>query len=172
MRKRLKHLKRLLHSLDIDPSDPSANTHESVQAGVFLAQLLYQQEEYGEADITEQVGYFFKWYNGPYSSSLEEDYRELVDQLRFENATNGYAAQGSSLTRFAQQVGEAMSPPNEYGRSEWLLMTAAVAYLRAGADWSTEDARSEIQDSLGTNEHFDRAQTQLQDAGFEIPVLA
>lgn len=175
MRKRLKRLKHLLQDLDIDFSNPSTEVHEAVQAGVFLAQLLHRKEKHGEADVTDQTGYFFKWYDGPYSSDLAEDYRELTDQLRFENATNGYPpSENLRPVEFAQRVSEAVNPPPQYGRPGWLQMMAAVAYLRAGADWSRDGAREEIQNSLGTDEHFNLAEEQLRDAGFDlnIPVPA
>jgi hypothetical protein len=177
MRKRFKQLKELVKAIKVDPYTSCSSTREEVQAGVFLAQLLNQQEVYGEADVTEQTGYSFKWYDGPYSSSLEEDHCDLVDYLRFESATNGDPIEDDlPLVDCAKQVMEAMDAPDDCERTTWLRFLAIVAYLRVGANWPPERACEEAADAMGpaidTGRYFQQAEQQLTEAGLGVPVHA
>jgi len=166
MRTRFKRLKNLLEALRISLDASCDMSREEVQAGVFLTQLLRQDKDFGGADVTEQVGYHFGWYGGPFAPDLEEDYRELVDHIRFERATNGIPLKekNSGLEEWARQVVEhADHNPADLDRATWLSILAAVAYLRAGAGWESEGAKEEFAKALGSDydKWFSEAEAEL-----------
>lgn len=164
MRKRFKRLKKILKALNINVEEDRSNRSKEVQAGVFLAQLRSQSEA-GEIDLTGQTGYFFKWYNGPYSSSLSEAYRDLLNYIRFENATNGGIVGTPSLVRHAEKVIECLDVPNDFSSPDWMRTLAVIAYLRKAADWGREDAIEEANSALGFDvaDYFDTAEEQIED---------
>jgi len=177
MRRRFKILKQLLKAIEVDPSTSCSSTREEVQAGVFLSQLLHQELEHEGADVTEQIGYSFKWYDGPYSSSLEEDHCELVDQLRFESATDGASLdEDFPPVDCASRIMEHTNEPANWKRTRWLRFLSLVAYLRAGADWSLEGAQTEIEKVMDTRAAVEgkirRAEEQLAQMGFQILAVA
>jgi uncharacterized protein YwgA len=174
MRKRFKRLRNLLEALEIDLTRSCTDTREEVQAGVFLAQLLRQENEYDGADVTRQVGYHFGWYDGPFSAKLEEDHCELVDHLRFEQGTNGVPLDehATPLESYAESVIQhADASTTGETDAEWLRTLAAVAYLRAGADWDEEGAKQELKSALGGEvvEWFRTAEAQLAEMGLLNP---
>lgn len=166
MRKRFKRLKKTLKALDVNVGDESEETLKEIQAGVFLAQLMSQNES-GRLDLTGQTGYFFKWHDGPHASSLSEAYRDLVNYMRFENATNGYEVEEPSLVDHARRICEVVSPFHEVSRADWLQTLAVVAYLRAAADWEQDPARQEAESVLPshTADKFDVAEEQVRELG-------
>ena len=163
MRKRFKRLKKILQALNIDIGDESSDTLEKVQAGIFLAQLMSQNET-GEIDLAGQTGYFFKWYDGPHSSNLNEEYRDLLNYMRFENATNGYSIDTPALVPHAEKIAECASPPDGVSRTDWMRTLAVIAYLRDAADWDRDDAIQEASAALDMDvtEYFDRAENQIR----------
>jgi len=163
MRKRFKRLKKILKALDINVKQDRSNRSKEVQAGVFLAQLRSQSEA-GEFDLTGQTGHFFKWYGGPYSSSLSEAYRDLLNYIPFENATNGGEIGEPSLVRHAEKVTECIKEPDDISRPEWMRTLAVIAYLRHAADWDKDDAIQEADSALDVDvtKYFDRAENQIR----------
>jgi hypothetical protein len=163
MRKRFKRLKKILKALDINVDEDRSNRSKEVQAGVFLAQLR-RQLEVGEFDLTSQTGYFFKWYSGPYSSRLSEAYRDLLNYIRFENATNGGHVGTPSLVRHARKVTESIEVPDNMERPDWMRTLAVIAYLRKAASWDKEAAIQEANSALDTDvaSYFDEAERQIE----------
>jgi hypothetical protein len=161
MRKRFKRLKKILQALNIDIGDESEATLEEIQAGIFLAQLMSQNES-GDIDLTGQTGYFFKWYDGPHASNLNEDYRDLINYMRFENATNGYEISEPALVRHLERLNECVEPPSDVSRSDWMRTLAVLTYLLRAADWQRERAMEEARRILPVDErHFETAISQI-----------
>lgn len=162
MRKRFKRLKKILQALDVEVGDDSEETLEKIQAGMFLTQLMSQSKS-GELDLTGQTGYFFKWHDGPHAPSLNEAYRDLVNYMRFENATNGYEIDTPSLAEHASVLSGHLNIPSDVSRAKWLQMLAVVAYLRAAAGWEKECAKEEAASVLPSevDQYFEQAENQV-----------
>lgn len=168
MRKRFKRLKKTLQALNVDLGDDDQETLEEIQAGMFLIQLMSQSET-GHLDLSGQTGYFFKWHDGPHAPSLNEAYRDLINYMRFENATNGYEIDTPSLAAHAIKLDRNIDVPSEIPRAEWLRMLAVVAYLRA-AGWNTKPAKKEAESIFPdkVDDYFTKAENQIEDLGLSI----
>lgn len=174
MKARYKRLERLLDTLDVDTDRLCAETRRAVQAIVFLTQIMQQHEQDGDVDLSAQIGYFFKWYGGPYSSRLEDVHRQLVTHLQHDTTLNGVPDEqiaNSPLVRQAECLRDRIDTPDDVDdRSRWLRTLAVVAYLRVGGDWSRDGTREELRDTLGADcaQYLNEAEAALVDLGLPL----
>jgi hypothetical protein len=173
MRKRFKRLQRILDELGLEEDARRYNveSRRDVQAVIFVLQLMQQKETEQDVDLSTQPGYFFKWYDGPYSSRLDETHGKLVDYARYETPTNGAnddVLDASPLVEFAEQMATMIdSPPTVEDRSLWLRTLSIVAYGCVGGNWTDGRVRQAVEKNLGTEwgQYVEDAKARLAQLG-------
>lgn len=163
MKRRFRRLERILRELGLDHATRrhDVEARREVQAAMFLLQMKQQLgpgETVADFDLSDQSGYFFKWYGGPYSSRLDETHGQMVSHLRYERKKNGSFKESEfantllvqSASEMRQSIlsppGESLGTPRE--QSLWMRTLATTAYCLAGG-WDFHETRQKVSGALG-----------------------
>lgn len=163
MKNHLQLLTAKILALGCNPKKPGIATRRKVESGIFLSQLLDQKEKTGTTDIQTPSGYRYSWEDnsGVYSSSLEESWRNLINELVVKGDLNlkFVPYRQKHCVRLARHVQIAPSK-DDHGR--WAKLLANRAYLKT-AGWTAQGAQEQIKalDNWGS-QYLEEAEIILQ----------
>lgn len=152
-------------ALGCNPKKAGIATRRKIESGIFLSQLLDQKEKTGKTNVQTLGGYHYSWedYVGIYSSSLEEDWKNLINGLATKGDLNlkFVPYRQSYCVRLASHI--QIAPSKNGGL--WAKLLANRAYLKA-AGWTAQEAQEQIKivDSFGL-EYLEEAEIVLQKLG-------
>lgn len=150
-------------ALGCNPKKAAAPTNWKPQSGIFLSQLLDQKEKTGKIDIQTLGGYRYSWEGGIYSSSLEQDLRNLPDKLMIKGDLNlkFVPYRQKYCVRVARHI--QISPAkSDVFHGHWAKLLANRAYLKA-AGWTAQEAQEQTKavDNWGS-QYLEEAEIILQ----------
>lgn len=137
MEARLTALKLFLDELNIDASIKTIADRKRIQKAVYLGQL-----------TGVDLGYRFSWYlMGPYSTSLTQDYYQLVEAIDLGDKSFENMKLLSLVKKKLQTILPVFQKPEQVqlDDQDWLELVASLHYLRNVSKYSQKDAFESIE---------------------------
>lgn len=147
MKDHLQFLISKILALGCSPKKVKIRTRRKIQSGIFLSQLLDQKEKTGKIDIQTLSGYRYSWEDGIYSSSLQEDWKTLMNEFRVKGDLNYLNLKfvphrQNRCIQVAKHIHIAPSKDDAF-HGRWAKLLANRAYLKA-AGWTAQEAQEQI----------------------------
>lgn len=144
MKNHLQLLTAKILALGCNPKKAGIATRRKVESGIFLSQLLSQKEKRKKRDIQTLPGYRYSWEDGIYSSSLVDDWKDLMNELEVKGDLNlkFVPHRQNRCIQVAKHIHTAPSKDDAF-HGHWAKLLADRAYLKF-AGWTAQGAQEQI----------------------------
>lgn len=150
-------------ALGCNPKKAGIATRRKIESGIFLSQLLDQKKERKKRDIQTLPGYRYSWEDGIYSSSLVDDWKDIMNDLGVKGDLNlkFVPHRQNRCIQVAKHIHTAPSKDDAF-HGRWAKLLADRAYLKF-AGWTAQGAQEQIK-SIGNpaSQYLEEAEFILQ----------